>query len=440
MFEGKDAAYLVFGVRDGDHAVVGTSVDLLGETVGSETFILWLNKYLEPKISVMVESFDYDGRKVEILCIDPGYRQPVKFKKIPYIRIGSSQQPLSNYPERERALWQITSRFSFESSFLTDHLTVKQIEETFAVQPLLKALGHKLATVETAFDYMQRTGWIKSDLQGRYEVATLLAITSALNLNQFPSLDGKGSRVLVYRGKDNLDAVDDIEGRKGHLVTFSSLLTVVMSRIPSKEQMIHGVRTKIYDIPEIAIREFLANMLVHQDFTSAGSRPTVEIFKDKVRMTNPGLPLVSVDRFIDAPSKTRNPKFARLMREAGFCEERGSGVDRAIREIERASLPPPLIEAVEGSTVVTVFMPRRFAEMTPDERIRACFQHACLKYEQGEPMSNASLRERFGLSQKQYPQVSNVIRDAAEAGRIRPLSEEQGNRNARYVPFYAADM
>src|SRR5690242_9380337 len=59
MFEGRDAAYLVFGVRNENHEIVGTTVDLLGETVGNESFILWLNKYLEPHISVQVESFDY---------------------------------------------------------------------------------------------------------------------------------------------------------------------------------------------------------------------------------------------------------------------------------------------------------------------------------------------------------------------------------------------
>ncbi|MCA1837710.1 MAG: hypothetical protein LC674_02770 [Actinobacteria bacterium] len=52
-------------------------------------------------------------------------------------------------------------------------------------------------------------------------------------------------------------------------------------------------------------------------------------------------------------------------------------------------------------------------------------------------MSNASLRVRFGLGEKQYPQVSNVISEAIEAGRIRPLNEGQANRIARYVPYWA---
>jgi predicted HTH transcriptional regulator len=304
----------------------------------------------------------------------------------------------------------------------------------------LSKLGSKSAAGRPVIDSLIARGLIKDDLQGRYEVSALLAMTCARDLNRFPALENKGTRVVTYKGKDKLEASDDKEGTKGHLITFVSLLEYIMSRIPSTEQMLHGVRTKVYSIPEKSIREFLANALVHQDFTQMGSRPTVEIFKDKIRITNPGLPLVSVDRFIDTPSKTRNPKFAKIMRDVGYCEERGSGVDRAIREIEKAALPPPLIEAIEGSTVVTVFMPRRFAEMSSEERVRACFQHASLQYELGDPMSNASLRERFGLSQKQYPQVSLVIRDAVDAGRIRPLTEDQSNRNARYVPFYAIDM
>ncbi|MEP2830813.1 MULTISPECIES: ATP-binding protein [Alphaproteobacteria] len=440
MFEGEDASYLVFGVRDKDHAIVGTSVDLLGESVGAESFIFWLNKHLEPRINIEPLAVDYEGKRIQILCIEPGYIQPVKFKRVAYIRIGASQQPLSNYPERERALWQITSRYSFESSFLKDHMDILEVGEAFSYPNLLKHIGYKGTSRDAAFSYMANLGLIKDDMQGKFEVSTLLAVCCARDFKEFPLLENKGVRVVVYKGRDKMDAVDDAEGQRGYLVSFPALFAHILSHLPSEEKMRHGVRSKSYALPEDSVREFLANALVHQDFTETSSRPLVEIFKDKVRITNPGLPLVSVDRFIDTPSKTRNPKFAKLMRDAGYCEERGSGVDRAIREIEKAALPPPLIEAVEGSTVVTMFMRRKFADMSPDERVRACFQHACLCYENGEPMNNASLRERFGISQKQYPQVSLVIRAAIDAGRIRPLDEEQGNRNARYVPFYAKDM
>lgn len=163
----------------------------------------------------------------------------------------------------------------------------------------------------------------------------------------------------------------------------------------------------------------------------------MEIYKDRVRFIDPGVPLISVERFIDGGTVSRNPRFANLMRLAGLCEQRGSGVDRAVRAIEEAALPPPLFAQVEGSTTVTAYMPRRFAEMTGEERIRACFQHAQVCLESNRPMNNGSLRKRFGLPDKQISQVSIVIREAIAAGKIKPLHEDQANRNARYVPAYA---
>ncbi len=98
---------------------------------------------------------------------------------------------------------------------------------------------------------------------------------------------------------------------------------------------------------------------------------------------------------------------------------------------------PPLFQVVQDSLVVTIFAARSFAAMTKDDRIRACYQHASVRWEAGMAMSNQSLRDRFGLSQAQYPQVSLVISDAKDAGLIKPQDEGQANRVARYIPFWA---
>src|SRR5262249_794275 len=151
----------------------------------------------------------------------------------------------------------------------------------------------------------------------------------------------------------------------------------------------------------------------------------IEIFTDKIEITNPGSPLVDTDRFIDAPARSRNERLAALMRRAGFAEERGSGVDRAVEAIEDQALPPPLFRSVGNSTVVTIYCPGVFAQMTRDDRIRACYQHACLRFLAGDPMRNATLRRRLGLNDNQHPQISLVIRDAIDAHLIKPLDEDQ---------------
>ena len=142
------------------------------------------------------------------------------------------------------------------------------------------------------------------------------------------------------------------------------------------------------------------------------------------------------DRLIDAPARSRNEQLAAFMRRLRYCEERGRGVDRAVDAIEQAALAPPLFQAIDDSTVVTLYAARNFAAMSKEDRIGACYQHASLRWEASMAMSNQSLRNRFGLSDKQYPQVSIVIRDTIDAGLVRPQDEEQGNRNARYVPWW----
>lgn len=380
---------------------------------------------------------EIDGRHVEILVIDPAYQEPVKFNGQAYIRVDSSLQPLSKQPQRERAIWTITNRFSFEDATAATNLKYSQITDLFDVKAILERLEQTRLTEDGAIDFLQSERLIRDNKQNGFDATNLLAISAARNLKNWTLLERKGARVITYKGKNKLEAVDDQAGRLGYAIAFSPLLEYVMDRIPHKEQLVHGLRETVYEIPEIAIREFLANALIHQDFTTGGDGPLVEIYADRIRIVNPGKPLIDTDRFIDAPPRSRNVHLAQLMRRMGLCEERGSGIDRAINAIEKASLPPPLFQVVEDAMVVTIYRRRAFADMSKEERIRACYQHACLLFEGNDYMSNSSLRNRFGLSDKQYPQVSLVIRDALDSKVIRPLDEGQANRNAKYVPYWA---
>jgi predicted HTH transcriptional regulator len=436
MLDRKKHAYMIWGVQDKTHEILGTSVRVATEKIGNDDFMFWVNQNMRPKLNIHHVAFEVDEKHVEMLVIEPGYARPVSFKGREYIRSGTSLTPLEQHEEKERALWQITTSYSFENSTIAGHMTAEDIFSQFDVEEMLKLLKVEDRSRGNMLDILMSKGLIIDNLQGRYEVTALLGICCAKNLNKYPLLANKGPRVLTYKGADKLNNEDDTEGRRGYMVGFRHLLAHIMGKLRKEEQMQHGFRVTVFKIPEEVVREFLANSLIHQDFTSGGSRPLVEIYKDRVRFINPGTPLIEIDRFIDGGTKSRNPNFARLMREARLCEERGSGVDRAIKEIERAILPPPLFATVEGSTSVTAYMQKRFADMTAEERVRACFQHAQVLHEANESMNNQSLRHRFGLPDKAISQVSIVIREAREAGKIKPLNEDQADRLARYVPAY----
>jgi ATP-dependent DNA helicase RecG len=162
----------------------------------------------------------------------------------------------------------------------------------------------------------------------------------------------------------------------------------------------------------------VANALIHQDFSVTGAGPMVELFADRIEVTNPGEPLVATERFVDAPPRSRNEALASLMRRMGICEERGSGVDKVVAQTEAYQLPAPLFEVPDDSTRAVLFAHRPLTEMDRSERLRACYQHACLRYVLRQPMTNSSPRERFGIEAKNAAIASRLMRDALDEGVI----------------------
>ena len=166
--------------------------------------------------------------------------------------------------------------------------------------------------------------------------------------------------------------------------------------------------------------------------------PTIPEIQKTLEITNPGTPLVSTERFLDTPPKSRNEALASLMRRFRICEERGSGIDKVVFQTEVFQLPAPLFEAPEGFTRAVLFSHRPLVKMDGEDRVRACYLHACLKYVQRDFLTNTSLRERFGIKEKNRSMASRLIRDAAEARAIMPYDPTAAPKLMKYVPWWAA--
>jgi predicted HTH transcriptional regulator len=72
----------------------------------------------------------------------------------------------------------------------------------------------------------------------------------------------------------------------------------------------------------------------------------------------------------------------------GLCEEQGSGMDKIIYSVEEAQLPAPIFRTYDNSTQVILYAYRPFSDLTIEERIRACYQHAVIKYISGKKLKN----------------------------------------------------
>jgi predicted HTH transcriptional regulator len=199
-----------------------------------------------------------------------------------------------------------------------------------------------------------------------------------------------------------------------------------------------ALRRDVPMFPALAVRELVANALIHQDFSLTGTGPVIEIFDERLEITNPGDPLVEPDRFLDSPPRSRNEALASLMRRLHICEERGSGIDKVVSQVELYQLPPPLFEVWSESTRVVLFAPRPLDQMDKEERLRACYWHACLKYVRREQVTNTTIRERFGIEEQNRASASRLLGDAVSAGFLILRDPDSSRSQRQYLPWWAA--
>ena len=271
-------------------------------------------------------------------------------------------------------------------------------------------------------------------------VTNLGAIATARKLADFPDLSRKAVRVVVYDGLNKAKTKQEQEGTKGYAISFQGLIEFVMALLPQSEIIEKALRAKLTVYPEIALREIVANALIHQDFSITGAGPLIEIFDDRIEVSNPGglLPSKRLDRIIGTQPESRNEQLARAFRRYKICEERGSGLLKAGLQVELYGLPPIDFSAGPNHFKVTLYSPRTFAKMSAHERLEACYQHAVLKYYSDSAMTNTSLRERLKMPEKQRSMVSVLIQESIDRKLVKPADPmNKSKKFAEYVPFWA---
>jgi ATP-dependent DNA helicase RecG len=272
-----------------------------------------------------------------------------------------------------------------------------------------------------------------------YYITNLGGIAAARELDQFDTLSRKRIRVIRYRGTNKVDTTDELVGHKGYAVGFEGLIGYLKRVLPHSEVIQQSLREQVSVYPEIALRELIANALIHQDFGVRGAGPTIEIYDDRITFTNPGslLPSKRLDRLIGTTPESRNELLASKFRLYRICEERGTGFQKVVSAVELFGMPPVVFTPLENAFQVTLYAPRQFADMGQAERIEACYQHAVLQYFSSQTLTNTTLRARFKVSERQRNQITNLIADAVEAGRIKRKDTTSGNKFAEYLPYWA---
>ena len=436
--QGKANGYVVWGVKDASHEAVGTSFQPAKAKKGNEDLESWLARLLSPKLHFHFYEVVHEGRPIVVLEIPRAQGKPVQFQGVDYVRVGSYRQKLKDHPQIEKDLWRIFDTTPFEELIALSHVDAADVLSLLDYPSFFELLEQPLPSDrEKILNRLTAERMIIPDAAGKWDITNLGAILFARNLDDFKALGRKAVRIIVYEGKGRLKTLREQTVRKGYAAGFKSLIDHLNALLPRNEVVDRGIRREVPLYPEPAIRELIPNALIHQDFSMTGVGPMIEIFSDRMEITNPGQPLVKTERFLDSPPRSRNEALASFMRRVGICEERGSGVDKVVAETERHQLPAPLFETTEGFTRAILFTHRPLRQMDRADRSRACYLHACLRYVERDPMTNSTLRARLGISEPNKAMASRIISDAVQDRLIKPDDPEQGKKYAKYIPFWA---
>lgn len=434
---GKTNAYMIWGVDDKTHQILGTTFHPSHATKGNEALENWILRLLSPKIDFKFYEVDIDSNNVILLEIAPANINPVMFNGVEYIRLNSHKKKLKDLPEKERELWRVFDRVPFEKQIAVDNINDSEVLSYLEYTKYFELLKLPLPENRQAIlESLSSDDLIQKSQNGKYAITNLGAILFAKNLGTFSNLKRKAIRVIQYKDNTKFETIKEIEGSKGYAIGFEGLIDYINNILPSNEVIKQAFRENIRMYPELSIREIVANAIIHQDFFQTGSSVMIEIFANRFEVTNPGTPLVDTDRFLDSPPKSRNEALASFMRRIGVCEERGSGVDKIVLQSEIYQLPAPMFETTNEHTIAILFAHKELKDMDKSDKTRACYQHASLRYIQRDYMTNTSLRERFGIDAKNTAMVSRIIRDTLDEKQIYIYDESVGTRARKYIPWW----
>lgn len=429
--------YLVFGIENATHKFVGTSFHPSKEKKGNQELENWLATQLNPRVDFNIFEFEYQQLHYAMFRVQATRNTPVSFRGYPFIRIGSYKKPLDEHPERERQIWNTERHYAFEKDFTATGVSEDDLLKLIDYPTFFDLLKIRLPDNRKAIIEKLIQEKVVAVHNHEYNITNLGAILFAKDIEAFDLLARKALRVVFYDGTNRIKTKKEQTGKKGYAVGFEGLIKYLEDNLPSNEVIDKAFRKKVTLYPTLAIRELVANAIIHQDFSVKGTSPMVEIFDNRIEITNPGKPLIDPLRFIDHSPESRNEILARFMRRLNICEERGSGIDKVVFECEYNQLPAPEFIVGDNYTRIILYGVKDFKAMDKQDKIRACYLHACLKYVSGEYMTNQSLRDRFGIEEHNYSIASRIIADTKEKGLIKDYDPDNKSRTyAKYLPYW----
>lgn len=314
--KGTSFAYLIWGISDDGHNVVGTSFDYDKEEKG-ENLKHYISRNLNPSINYEFEEFTYEGKRVVVLTIPCARLVPTEFDKERFIRIGSSKEALRKYPHIEAVLWE----------------KLKEVQDSIVNResPNQNLSFSKLLIYYSAKGLPLKEGTFKEEL------SFYVPGTRKFNILAFLMADENNitMRVSVFSGtrkSDNLYSVREF-GNQCLLYTIDQVLDYcdVINVIQADEsnRIVERKDVPLFDAK--AFREAVLNAFIHNDWLGLNA-PMISVFSDRIDILSYGtIPEgQTLEGFFEGKSLPRCRELSDIFLQLRISERSGRGVNKIV--------------------------------------------------------------------------------------------------------------
>jgi ATP-dependent DNA helicase RecG len=352
----KKNTYLVFGIENETHNVVGTAFKPKHYKVGSEELENWLARLLKPRIDFKIYEFKYSNKLMVIFEIDPTHHTPVKFKNTAYIRVGSYTKKLSDFPEKERKIWKKQTIYDW-SAQICKNAAVDDLDPE-AVSKARKEYKQKYPQQAEEVDK-----WNDLTFLNKAKVTIRNKITNAaivlLGKNESEHFISPSTAKMTWILRNEKNETKDYEHFGPPFVLNTDRVLAKIRNLKYRylpDGTLFPIEINQYE--PYVIREALHNCIAHQDYELRDT-VTVEEKSDELIFINSGSFIPgTVESVIqqNAPQKQRNGFLANAMLNLGMIDVIGSGIVRMFNMQKERFFPLPDYDLSAPDKVrVTIF-------------------------------------------------------------------------------------
>lgn len=336
-FANSAGGYVLIGVDNGNQ-IVGVEIDnnkrsAIQDAIGEISPMLHYNMY----------RVDVDGKDVWVIDVPSGKNKPYFFSGSTYIREGANCQKLTNVDEIRDA-FQKNDRIYFDAIPLPKvDLRKKLDEDNFREFRYAAGLGMDISN-EQILENLQ----VYDENNDAKSGGVLFFAKYPENIYFHAVI-----RCVLFKGTDKVYILDDKTFGGPLLQQYNKAIEWLMGKLQvSYEMEGTGPRKEIWEIPLSVFKESIINALSHRDYYEQGASIMIEMYDDRVEITNPGDLLPVVAKNFGRKSLSRNPLIFGLFTRMHLVEHVGSGIPRMKKDMLDAGLPEPIFETEGMFTVI----------------------------------------------------------------------------------------